>query len=175
MRIQAPAAAVHGSEGDRVRFRVIEKAPVFIVPVFIPYQGVYDEHIPKVLLQECRQECGLHLHDLHDVRQLGTIATMPRIDHRVLQRGEVLQNNSGGSEVFAGNNDRFHAVLSVNAKDCFLGADSNAVENMAAYILCNTAVGMAGVLILRRCCWKLQQILLPLIDHGPLCTATTCV
>ena len=62
------------------------------------------------------------------------------INHRVLQRGEVLQNNSGGREILAGNDNLFRSVLPVNTKNCFLGADSNAVENMTANILCNTAL-----------------------------------
>ena len=100
---------------------------------------------------------------------------MPVIDHRILQRGKILQNHSGGREIFAGNDDLFLAVLPINTKDCILGADSNAVENMATYILCSVAGGMAGVLILGRCGRKLQQILLALIDHGPLCATAAWV
>ena len=135
--------------GDFVCCGVIEKTPVLIAPIFISYQCIYDEQIPKMAFQECRRERCLSLHGLHDVRQLGAITAMHGIDHRVFQRGEVLQNNSEGSEVLAGNDDLFRSVLPVNTKSCFLGADSNAIENMTANILCNAAVGMAGVLILR--------------------------
>ena len=93
---------------------------------------------------------------------------MPVIDHRILQRGKILQNHSGGREIFAGNDDLFLAVLPINTKDCILGADSNAVENMAADILGNDTVGLTQVFILGGLCGELQHILFALINYSPL-------
>ena len=104
------------------------------------------------------------LHGPHNVRQFCTIPAVTGIDHRVFQRGKVLQHNSGRGKILASNNNLFYAIFFISAKESFLNVDPNAVENMATYILCSVAGGMAGVLILGRCGRKLQQILLALID-----------
>ena len=68
LRIQTAAAAVHGGDGDCICCGVIEETPVFVVSISISNQRIYDEHIPKMSLQECRWERRLSLHGLHDVR-----------------------------------------------------------------------------------------------------------
>ena len=118
------------------------------MPIPIPDQRIYNEYIPKMLLQQCGRECCLILHGPHNVRQFCTIPAVTGIDHRVFQRGKVLQHNSGRGKILASNNNLFYAIFFISAKESFLRVDPNAVENMAADILGNATVGITQVFIL---------------------------
>ena len=88
--IQAAPAVIHRGNGNFVCRGIIEKTPVSVVPIPISDQRIYNEYIPKMLLQQCGRECCLILHGPHNVRQFCTIPAVTGIDHRVFQRGKVL-------------------------------------------------------------------------------------
>ena len=145
------------------------------MPIPISDQRIYNEYIPKMLLQQCGRECCLILHGPHNVRQFCTIPAVTGIDHRVFQRGKVLQHNSGRGKIPASNNNLFYAIFFISAKESFLSLDPNAVENMAADILGNATVGITQVFILGGLCGELQHILFALINYSPLCAVCPCI
>ena len=69
-----PFTIVSGHGGaDGVADGIVEEAPVPVVPVPVPNQGVYDEHIPKAVQQLSGVYGRLCRNRMEDVGQFGAI------------------------------------------------------------------------------------------------------